>query len=44
MSRILAPAGRYEEIADRFAGLISGLKVGDPTEGSRWVTRPNPTR
>ena len=32
MSRILAPAGRYEEIADRFAGLISGLKVGDPTE------------
>ena len=32
MSRILAPAGRYEEITDRFAGLISGLKVGDPTE------------
>jgi aldehyde dehydrogenase (NAD+) len=32
MSRILAPAWRYEEIADRFAGLISGLKVGDPTE------------
>lgn len=32
MSRILAPAGRYEEITDRFAGLIAGLKVGDPTE------------
>lgn len=32
MSRILAPAARYDEIADRFADLISGLKVGDPME------------
>jgi len=32
MSRILAPADRYGEIASRFAELISGLKVGDPME------------
>jgi betaine-aldehyde dehydrogenase len=37
MSRILVPAGRYDEIADRFAGLISGLKVGDPMEPDTMI-------
>jgi aldehyde dehydrogenase (NAD+) len=32
MSRILVPAARYDEIADRFAEAIDGLKVGDPME------------
>ncbi|OHV52152.1 aldehyde dehydrogenase family protein, partial [Pseudofrankia sp. BMG5.36] len=32
MSRILAPAARYDEIANRLAAAISSLKVGDPME------------
>jgi aldehyde dehydrogenase (NAD+) len=32
MSRILAPAECYEEIAGRLADVFSGLKVGDPME------------
>jgi aldehyde dehydrogenase (NAD+) len=29
-SRILAPRSRYEETVDAIAGMVSGLKVGDP--------------
>jgi len=32
MTRILAPAARYDEIADGFADSIAALKVGDPME------------
>jgi betaine-aldehyde dehydrogenase len=32
ITRILAPASRYDEIAERFAQAISNVKVGDPRE------------
>ncbi len=30
ITRVLAPAGRYQEVADRYCAAVAALKVGDP--------------
>ena len=36
-SRILAPRSRYEETVDAIAGMVSGLKVGDPGDPATQI-------
>jgi aldehyde dehydrogenase (NAD+) len=36
-TRILAPRSRYEETVDALAGMVSGLKVGDPKDPATQI-------